>query len=264
MTSATRIPISLLAIILLLVPGLVALEIYYRRTGKQSKLSRIQWVVFSVFLSLFSLLLLYVSTPIYFDQLTDIVESLSTSLNIVNDEELFSMSIPIMTVFYIIHVGVSLVIGRVIGELDDRCLNPDRVLDRRPPWQYAFDEANSEEIEVKLRDGTVIQGQFNEAAWDKEEHELYIEDPYEVEYDGEELVGDPIDLGRSILLKGSAITHVLFTEEDPYTEMEINSEEIATEIEGELDEILHDLGEQAELSSFEIQAEEEESESQEE
>ncbi|RZH67198.1 hypothetical protein ELS17_15755 [Natrinema altunense] len=193
---------------------------------------------------------MYVLTPLYFQPLTEIIENISDSINIISESDIFSLSVPTLTSLYIIHVIITLLIGRIYGTVDDRWLNPDRVLDRRPPWQYAFDEANSEEVEVKLNDGTVIQGQFNEAAWDKDEHELYIEDPDEVEYKKGETVGEPVDLGRSILLKGSAITQVIFTKEDPDTEMNVEVEEIPVSIGEEIDEILHDYGEQEELSTF--------------
>jgi len=251
MVSPTSLPLSLLTIILLVVPGLVGLELYYRRTSKRSNLSRTQRIVYSTFISISSIVLLYLLTPIYFEWLDSTIQLVTNKVNIATGDEISSISIPTFTVLYLVHIFLTLGLGLVVGIVDAKYLNPDRVLDRRPPWKYAFDEAKSEEIEVVLNDGTMIRGQFNEAAWAKDEQELYIEDPEEIEYEGEDLASDPVDIGRSVLLTESAISHILFVEEDPGVDRETDSE-LENQVKETLDNLLRDVGEQEKLDEFAV------------
>jgi len=252
MATGTTLPISLLTIVLLLVPGLVSLELYFRRTSKQDRTTRTKRIVYSIFLSLASLGTLYLLSPLYFDWVSKSVRSLGAVLNVASRSELLGLALFSTAVLYALHFVLTLVLGHTLGFVEDEFWNPDRVLDRRPPWEYAFDEAKSEEVEVTLDDGTIIRGRFNDAAWDKESHDLYIEEPEEVQYkDGIE-IGEPTDLGRSLLLKQSAIGFVAFTKEDPNSEppSEIEEEEYSSNIDEQLDEMLHGELQQVSLDEW--------------
>lgn len=250
MAAPSRIPISLFTIILLLVPGLVGLELYYIRANKRNRISRIQWIVYSVFLSLFSLTLLYLFTPVYFNWITTKADDFSIAFNIATEQEILGLSFFSVTVLYAFHLTLTFSLGFLAGFFEDEHINPNLVLDRRPPWEYAFKESASEQVEVSLDDETVIRGRFHEAAWDKENQDLYIEDPEEIKYkDGSE-VGESIDLGRSVLLTESAIDYVIFTEEDPDSQTAIDTDEFDVSINQLLDELLLDTGQQATLMEF--------------
>lgn len=246
-------PISLLTIVLLLVPGLVSLELYFRRTSKQDRTTRTKRIVYSIFFSLTSLGILYVLSPFYFDRVSNSAELVGEILNIASRSDLLGLALSSTVVLYASHFFLTLGLGHIVGFIDDEYWNPNRVLDRRPPWEYAFDEAKSEEVEVTLDDGTIIRGRFNDAAWDKESHDLYIEEPEEIEYRNDEEVGEPIDLGRSILLKQSVIGFVAFTKEDPNSEppSEIEEEEYSSDIDEQLDQMLHGEIQQRSLDEWE-------------
>lgn len=241
--------VSLIVLVLLLVPGLVGVELYYRRTSKRSRLSRIQLIVYSIFLSIVSIFILYLTTPIYFDWINTGSSDIAQSLDIVSESEISDVSLPVLIPLYTIHIILTLFLGFLIGYVDDEYWNTDRVLDRRAPWKYAFDETSSEEIEIVLQDGDIIRGQFNESAWSKDKRELYIEDPKQVEYDGQELISEPIELGRSLLIMESSISQVIFVEEDPRTEGDYEaSDELQSETKEDIDKIIQDIGDQQSLS----------------
>jgi hypothetical protein len=196
--------------------------------------------------------ILYLFSPFYFDWVSKSVQSLAEILNIASRSELLGLALSSTVVLYLSHIALTLSLGRAIGYLDDEHWNPDRVLDRRPPWEYAFEEAKSEEVEVTLDDETIIRGRFNDAAWDKESHDLYIEEPEEVKYEDGVEVGEPTDLGRSLLLKQSAIGFVAFTKEDPNSEppSEIEEEEYSSDIDEQLNEMLYGERQQASLDEW--------------
>ncbi|MDJ1433971.1 DUF6338 family protein [Halostagnicola sp. A-GB9-2] len=213
---------SLIAVILLLVPGIVAIEVYYRKVGMRTNLNRLQRIVFSIFLSLLSLAVLYLSTGIHFETIESSAESLANWFGILSDGQLLSLALPVIIAFYTIHFLFTIVLGYLFGVYRNSHTFNNQVLDRRPPWHYAFQESKSEEIEVILEDGSIIRGQFNEAAWDKRDHDLYIEEPKEIKYAYGDGDGHTTSLGRSMLIKEPAISYVVFTEEDPYTNISLS------------------------------------------
>jgi small nuclear ribonucleoprotein (snRNP)-like protein len=191
-------------------------------------------------------------TPLYFEWSIANIEAVAQALNLVSTDELSSMPVSSLILAYTLHFSITILIGFVVGKIDDDYLNPERVLDRRRPWEYAFDEMQSEQVEITLSDGTVVRGRFNEAAWAKNEVELYIEDPEEIEYESGEQVGEPIDLGRSILLTGSSIEYVAFIEEDPDKTVEPElPEELIEAAAEEISKTLRESGEQIDLSEVE-------------
>lgn len=245
-----RLSIGVSAIILLLVPGLVALVLYFRISNRRDELTRIQWLTFSIAISLISLFLLYISTPIHFDWITTLIDE-TVGEPLVADKELLELSFPVLISFYIFHVIITMIIGAGSGWFDNRFWSADQVLDRRAPWKYAFDEAEDEEVEVTLEDGTVIRGQFNEAAWTKDDRELYLEAPSIIEYeDGEDgREEELIEIGRSVLLKESSMAYVVFTESDPETEFEPSEDaiELSKEI---VDRALQETGFQSDILEY--------------
>jgi hypothetical protein len=164
--------------------------------------------------------------------------------------------VPVVASLYVLHISITIGVAYLAGVVEDEVLYPERILDRRPPWPYAFEEGPSEQIEVTLNDGSTIRGEFNKAAWDKNKQELYIEDPEEVRYTPSgELNGSPVDMGRSVLITKSALAYVTFTEEDPNTETgELFEESFETEMEQisqEIGETLDEIRDQKELGEFE-------------
>lgn len=221
MVSPGEVPISLLSILLLIGPGLIGLDLYFRFSGKNSSLSRLQLVVYSAAVSVASILLLYLTTPIYFPLLSSASNDVASQLGIITESELSQLKIPNIISLYLFHFFLAGIFGAGMGYAANE--RSDKELDRRDAWQYAFEAVpeDGEQIEVVMEDNTTIQGQFNEKAWDADQRELFLEDPSEVEYEEN---GSSIDhchdLGRSILLKEEAISRIVFTKDDPQSEMD--------------------------------------------
>jgi len=246
-----RIPLGLLTIILLVLPGLLALDIYFRVSKKSRSYSRIKWIGYSTGVSLASLLVLYSTSPLYFSGLASWAPEFEQTVGLVTRSQMKGSSGLETISLYLLHVGIATVLGTSAGVLDRFGLNrnsPPR--DRREPWSYAFNQipADGETIEVVVNDGTIIQGDFNRTAWDDSQRELFLDDPYQVEYfDNGATIKDRQDLGRSMLLKEETISRVVFIEEDPDTttinqiEEELEFDDSFSKLVESVDDLLEDM-----------------------
>lgn len=219
MATPTRLPLSLLTIVLLVVPGVLALEYYARRAGKRFQLGRIERIVYSVTFSLASLALLYLFSPFYFDGTTGWLAGFAKEYGFASVDSIGGLGIPEGSVLYVSQVLLALGLAHVSGFVVS--WRADEDLDPRPPWQYAFNETEQEVIEIGMKSGKVVRGGFNEAAWESTGQDLYVDDPEEIHYDEGEETRDPTDIGRSILITESAIDYVSFVTEDPDTEADL-------------------------------------------
>lgn len=215
----TGLPVRLLAVVLLLIPGVVAVQVYYRRTRQTSSLTRLQWTVYSAFISTLSMIVLYVLSPVYFDPVTGTTDDVASSLGLVTRTDLLGSTISDAVVLYVFHFLLTGTIAYAAGWWVER--RADEARDRREPWHYAFSvlPQEGEEIEVVTTFGTVVRGDFNRKAWDDAERELLLDDPREVRYDrsGDAIVSST-SLGRRALLTTDSISEVRFPETDPESE----------------------------------------------
>ncbi|ADQ66371.1 hypothetical protein GL213_03865 [Halogeometricum borinquense] len=240
MATPTTIPISVLSILLLLAPGLVGLQIFFKYAQRRPSPSRTKWVAWSALTSLISLVLLYLFSGFYLLNLRRIASSLSGFLGIIsiNGIELSATSALFL---YLSHIFVIFVGSSLLGLFDRNILNKDEILDPREPWEYAFDEipVDGEELDIYLQDGVQLRGEFNERAWDSSKRELFLENPYKVESDGKG--GQSLsDLGRSILIQSKAVSHIVFATEDP-DQKRIESIEVTSETAGEIENLINEV-----------------------
>ncbi|MFD1588476.1 DUF6338 family protein [Halorientalis brevis] len=241
MASPTSVPVSLLVILLLLAPGLVGLQLLFRFGQRNPSPSRTQWITWSTFVSLLSLSILYFTSGLYLTHTNELATTLVDRLGLVDINTLTGLGLADIVILYMTHLMLTLGGGVAMGKLYDSW--NDDPLDRREPWHYAFDEGtfDGESLDVYLEDGTILRGEFIKKAWDADQRDLYLEEPYEVveEADGE----DESDLGRSLLIQDSAISHVVFTKEDPdseRTEAVDVSDETMEQMENQLRDILNE------------------------
>lgn len=210
MQVGVRLPVRFLAILLLAVPGLVGLEVYYRLAGRPNTLSRTRLVAFSTVVSLSSLLVLYLGSPLYLDRLVRATgDGALAGLPAV--ESLPVVPLPAVVLLYLLHSGVATAIGTAVGFMSDSLLNRGIERDRRDPWSYAFQHhiGGTNEVVVVLDDGRRVAGSLVEAAWDGDTRELYVR--------GATLVGDAGEEppGELVLFTEAAVSHVYFPERDP-------------------------------------------------
>ncbi len=199
MQGAPRLPLGVVTIVLLIAPGLVGLEAYYRLSRKRrTDLSRTRLLIYSTVLSLFSLGLLYVLSPFYFAELTSALQGLVTGSNLVTGDRLTDTSLSESVALYSTHTLVSVVVGVGLGLLSDKVLNRERRQDPRDPWSYAFEErvGNESDIVAKLTSGQTIVGSYLREAWDPERRELYLDNPRSLSE-----VIDPDDFDDSMTAK---------------------------------------------------------------
>jgi hypothetical protein len=216
-------PLNVIVLILLFVPGIIGMDLYYFTAQKRNPLTRSRRLIYSTAISAVSLLILYVVSPVYFDAGSMIIGRTAARLNIVTQEELANLVLPVGTVFYISHAALAGLGGALAGRTIRTVSSSDS--DPREPWHYAFEQSGSDErIEVLLTDDRIIHETFDQAAWDSSQRELFLNDPEQVTYNSD---GTNIEsrnsLGRSLLIMGDSISQVVFLEQDPESDPPVRS-----------------------------------------
>jgi hypothetical protein len=216
-------PLNVIVLILLFVPGIIGMDLYYFTAQKRNPLTRSRRLIYSTAISAVSLLILYVVSPVYFDAGSMIIGRTAARLNIVTQEELANLVLPVGTVFYISHAALAGLGGALAGRTIRTVSSSDS--DPREPWHYAFEQSGSDErIEVLLTDDRIIHETFDQAAWDSSQRKLFLNDPEQVTYNSD---GTNIEsrnsLGRSLLIMGDSISQVVFLEQDPESDPPVRS-----------------------------------------
>jgi len=231
MAGSSTVPLSLVYVILLFVPGLLGLDLYLKSSRLVGRFSRLQYLAYSVFLSLLSLCLLYFLTPFYLGHFVASVPISPGEANLATIPQLTRLTLPNIVLLYILHVLSASALGLTTGFFNREVLNPDEDRDRREAWTYTFDEATlpPETIQVQLSSDRIVEGTWERKTWSEQERELYLQEPEEVEFTDEGKETDPI--GRGIYIHSDDISQVILMDSDPQT----NPEEAQTGT-GELDE----------------------------
>lgn len=260
MVSSGDIPIGLLSLILLLAPGLLGIELYFYFADRKSSMSRIKWIAYSALVSTASLIILYLLSPITEGALLPSARTMELLLHLPDAAYFGSKTMGELLAFYSEHIIFIGLIAYSAAYIDR--WRREEELDRREAWRFAFDEGRAETnlIEVVLRDGTIIRGDFIREAWDSSRRELYLDNPLEVEYDLDkdgERTEDTIDMGRSIFLQENAIARVLFLQEDPQSGRMDDIEE-SSELSQEFLDLIRQFPEEEQSTLFELLEEGEE------
>lgn len=260
MPLGNTISISLLTLLLLLAPGLIGLRLFYDVSNRKYSLTRTRLIVYSSVLSSVSALTLYIFSDYIFSYFLPSVEWIADYLNIVGESRIREISLPIAVGLYLVHISVTLIFGAFFGWGYRRYKfrRHNELIDRREPWEFFFTKSprDGERVEVTLNGGDIIQGEFNKRAFDPDQRELFLDDPYSVEYqDGSSAKQD---LGRSIYLHADAIQQVVSIEEDPNASITEYLEEFAIEegLREEVESMVRDLELQTSLSEEAFHSEE--------
>lgn len=241
MANPGTLPVTLVTILLLVAPGYLAIRVFLRAAERTDTLDRTGKIVWSSAVSLASLLLLYLTSPIYFDGVESLGATLTKQFNVVTGETLFGSSLSTGVLLYGGHLTLLFVITVLLGLADRWRATDDR--DRREPWRYAFDDAGAGEIEVFLEDESHIRGEFDPSAWDSSRKDLYLKQPVRIADDGVESVG------QSILVRSEWITRVVFPDEDRDEELMKRSNEINSERQEMAEKAVEELEQSATDSS---------------
>lgn len=181
MQGAPRLPLGVVTIVLLVAPGLIGLELYYRFSKKSNDLSRTRLLVYSAVVSLGSLVAMYAATPLYFDTVTG---SPPTALGEIRLLSLVSGSVSLSEgmLLYGIHVAVAIVVGVGLGLFSDKVVYRGRDQEPRDPWVFGLEEqvGSDREIVVVLDDGSQFAGVYEEKLIASRENGLYIDNPRDI------------------------------------------------------------------------------------
>lgn len=271
MSGLSTVPLSLVYVILLFVPGLLGLDLYLKSSQLVGRFTRLQYLAYSVFLSLLSLCLLYFLTPFYLGHFVIDVPFFPSDTHLATVPQLARLRLPDLVSLYILHVLSAGALGLAFGFFNREVLYADEERDRREPWAYAFDEAArpTEYIKVHLTSGKMIEGKWAREMWSEDARELYLKNPREIRFvDGDKEIKradgrNTKHFARGIYIHVDAISQVELPLLDPQSELkEDKGESISdeqTSQDEELEEKLTDIGES--LETLEERADDTESES---
>lgn len=257
MTSVGTFPITLFTLLLLLAPGLIGLRLFYETSKRKFSLTRTRLIVYSSALSGFSVLTLYLSSFILLEYFVPLSQTIAGTLQVASEAEIGEIPLSGMVGLYFIHISLTFVIGAIlgVGYRTYKFRRHNKLLDRREPWEFIFTKSprDGEWIEVLLNNGEIIQGKFNHRAFDNDIRELFLDDPYSVEYSSSERGTTREDLGRSVYLSSDAIQRIVTIEEDPNASVTEHLEDytIEDELREEIEKRLFSLENQTSLHDFE-------------
>lgn len=218
MNGLSTVPLSLVYIILLFVPGLLGLDLYLKSSQLVGRFTRLQYLAYSIFLSLLSLCILYFLTPFYLGHFVTDVPFFPDETHLATFSQLARLTLPDLVSLYILHILSASAMGLALGFSNREILNPDEDRDRREPWAYTFDEAAlpPETVQVQLVDGKILEGTWERKTWSEQRRELYLQEPKEVKFNGSGKETNPI--GRGIFVHADDLSQVILTDSDPQTD----------------------------------------------
>lgn len=258
MSGLSTVPLSLVYIILLFVPGLLGLDLYLKSSQLVGRFTRLQYLAYSVFLSLLSLCLLYFLTPFYLGHFVPDIPLFPSETHLATVPQLARLTLPDMVSLYILHVLSAGALGLAFGFFNREILHPNENRDRREPWAYTFDEAarSTELIKVHLTDGKMIEGKWEREMWSEEARELYLKNPREIQFvEGEKEIKRTSDkntkhFARGIYIHVDTISQVELPLLDPQSELKESEGVLSSNKQNsqdeELQEKLDDIGESLE------------------
>lgn len=192
---------NLILPILLLLPGLLGLKVFLLRADRVDAYSRLDAIIYSIGISIVSVLILYGGYGIS-------LWSLPTF------EDVQFSSLPILIGLYLSHVGVSSLLGEIAGRVANRRDSDGRDTTRKEIWDYAFDEIYSDSrVKVFTNAGSEIEGTVVRAGQPLQSRDLILASPYELkDVDGQDKT-KAVSLGEYTYIHEQAVSHIGFFED---------------------------------------------------
>lgn len=244
MVDVSPVSTDLIILILLLLPGLLGLKLFLYRADRIGGHSRLDAVVYSIGISMISVLLLYFAYALYLRGWPGF-------------EDVQFSSLPLIIVLYLGHVGVSTLLGGLSGWIANRRFSGGRDTSRKEVWDYTFDEIYSDSrVRVFTTDDSEIEGTIVRAGQPLQARDLILASPYELVDTETEDDKKAISLGDYVYIHEQAVSHIGFFEDlnddldletlrqlgyapvEPGSEAEANvpDEELERELQQELEE----------------------------
>lgn len=246
MVDISPVSTDLILLILLLLPGLLGLKLFLYRADRIGGHSRLDAIVYSIGISILSVLILYAIYGIYLRQLPRF-------------EDVQFSSLPFIIGLYLSHVGVSTLLGELSGRIVNWQFSSGRDTSRKEIWDYTFDEIYSDSrVRVFTTSNSEIEGTVVRAGQPLQARDLILASPYELIDTDDEDNKRAIDLGDYVYVHEEAVSHIGFFEDlnddldmetlrqlgyapvEPGSEEEPDEEESDEELEKELQQELEE------------------------
>jgi len=207
--------VDLLYLIILLVPGLLAVKIFLAITREVDRYSRLTAVVYSLGFAILSVLTLYIGISLL-------------HWSFITAEELNSLTIPNLIWAYFVHTLLALSYGFVFGQarviadkrgyidgLVDSIPNLEEMDAREELWDLTFSDIYSDsEIRIVTQEGDILQGEVMRSGTKAQERDLLIADPKRVIIDESGNVEYQFeDYGLYAYVHNQDISYILFDED---------------------------------------------------
>lgn len=160
--------LGILAIVLFLLPGLLGIRAYFFISKKADPFSRIETIAFSFFISILSILSLYLMYSICFRELA----TLSLLIQEVN-------TLPSAIGHYVSIFIISVVLGAAGGKLTD--YNSDEIRSRRDIWEFYLsklvDDTNEYVVRVVTTQGERVSGKLVKYGSSAQQKDIVLQKP---------------------------------------------------------------------------------------
>ncbi|GAA0469778.1 DUF6338 family protein [Halococcus dombrowskii] len=193
MVAVNILTANLIYPVLLILPGLIGLKIYLRTAGAVNDFSRLDAIIFSLGISVASVLAMY---AVY-----GIILMHPPTFNDVQFN-----SLPLLMGLYLIHFVVSCLIGWLLG----RCYDSEGNGPREELWDFIFEELFTDsQIRVVKPNGSQIEGNIQITGDSPQSRDLILSSATEIKQDGTE----SRDLGEFTYVHERGVSHIEIVEE---------------------------------------------------
>jgi len=246
MVDISPVSTDLILLILLLLPGLLGLKLFLFRAERIDAYSRLDAIIYSVGISIISVLLMYGLYSITLRRLATFLDVQFSSL-------------PLIIGLYLIHIGISSALGDGAGRVVNWKDTDGRDTTRKEIWDYAFDDIYSDSrVRVFTTEDSEIEGTVVMAGQLPQARDLILASPYELIDIEDDDNKRAIDLGDYVYIHEQAVSHIGFFEDlnddldletlrqlgyapvEPGSEKESDEEETDEELEEELQQELEE------------------------
>lgn len=201
MVDISALSTDLVLLLLLLLPGLLGLKLFLYRANRVGGHSRLDAVVYSAGISLFSLLILYSFYAGSLQRLPDFADIQFSSL-------------PFIIGLYLGHIGISAILGELSGRVANWCFSNGRDKTRKEIWDYTFDEIYSDSrVRVFTSDNSEIEGTIVRAGQPVQARDLILASPYRLLNTDNEDEKTAISLGDYVYIHEEAVSYIALFED---------------------------------------------------
>ncbi|WP_122088737.1 DUF6338 family protein [Halalkalicoccus subterraneus] len=196
MVDVSALSTDLILLLLILLPGLLGLKLFLYRADRIGEYSRLDAIVYSAGISIFSLLILYGFYAGWLGRLPDFTDIQFSSL-------------PFIIGLYLGHIVISAILGEVSSWVANRRFSNGRDKTRKEIWDYTFDDIYSDSrVRVFTSDNSEIEGTIVRAGQPVQARDLILASPYRLLNTGNNDKKTAISLGDYVYIHEEAVCYI--------------------------------------------------------